>query len=155
VTADVHLVAAEANASVTAVCRVLDVPRSTAYARRAQGPSARQSDTDKLDVEIAATFREHKGRYGSPRVHRVLRARRPVSRKRIAARMRALGLWARRPKRFRRTTSTRCDTELALAALEHAVARRRPGPGLLHHTDRGSTYTASDYQARLASRRSV
>jgi predicted RNase H-like HicB family nuclease len=69
VTADVHLVAAEADAPVAAVCRVLDVPRSTAYARRAQEPSARQSDTDKLDVEIAATFREHKGRYGSPRVH--------------------------------------------------------------------------------------
>jgi transposase InsO family protein len=45
--------------------------------------------------------------------------------------------------------STQCDTELALRALNAAVARRRPGKGLLHHTDRGSTYTADDYQARL------
>jgi transposase InsO family protein len=45
--------------------------------------------------------------------------------------------------------SRRCDTALALHALEAAVARRRPGRGLLHHTDRGATYTAADYRARL------
>jgi transposase InsO family protein len=121
--------------------------------------------------------------------------------------MRALGLCARRPKHFRRTTqsdrshtpapnllarrfnwevpnrawagdityvwtaegwcylallvdlctraivgwalSDRCDTNLALRALDTAVARHRPAAGLLHHTDRGSTYTAADYRARL------
>ena len=30
-----------------------------------------------------------------------------------------------------------------------AVARRRPQSGLLHHTDRGSTYTSESYQALL------
>ncbi len=30
-----------------------------------------------------------------------------------------------------------------------AVARRRPQAGLLHHTDRGSTYTSESYQALL------
>jgi len=30
-----------------------------------------------------------------------------------------------------------------------AVARHRPKQGLLHHTDRGSTYTSADYQDRL------
>jgi len=39
-----------------------------------------------------------------------------------------------------------CDTELALRALTSAVERYRPAPGLIHHTDRGSTYTASDYR---------
>jgi transposase InsO family protein len=42
--------------------------------------------------------------------------------------------------------SSHCDTALALQALEVAVARRRPPHGLLHHTDRGSTYTAADYR---------
>jgi transposase InsO family protein len=28
--------------------------------------------------------------------------------------------------------------ELAVSALQHAVTRRRPPPGLVHHTDRGS-----------------
>jgi transposase InsO family protein len=121
--------------------------------------------------------------------------------------MRALGLRARRPRRFRRTTqadpshapapnvldrrfhwekpnqawtgdityiwtlagwvylailvdlctrkivgwavSRNCDTALALRALDAAVAMHRPPPGLLHHTDRGSTYTAELYRARV------
>ena len=32
-----------------------------------------------------------------------------------------------------------------------AVQRRCPEPGLLHHSDRGCTYTCEDYQAYLAS----
>ena len=41
-------------------------------------------------------------------------------------------------------------TELALAALRMAIAARRPMAGLVHHTDRGCQYTASDYGALLA-----
>ena len=41
-------------------------------------------------------------------------------------------------------------TELCLAALDDAVARRRPDPGLVHHSDRGCQYTSFDYQSRLA-----
>jgi transposase InsO family protein len=40
-------------------------------------------------------------------------------------------------------------TELPLQALEHALQRCGPVPGLLHHTDRGCQYTATAYQARL------
>jgi len=208
VTADVFLVAQEANASVSAVCRALDVPRSTQYARRGREQSPREKATAKLDVDVAAVFKESKGRYGSPRVHRELRARgRRVGRKRVAARMRAQGLVARRPKRWRRTTrsnpehspapnvldrrfnwpkpamawagdityvwtlagwaylallvdlcsrrivgwavSTRCNTALALEALNAAVGCHRPPPGLIHHTDQGSTYTAADYRERI------
>jgi transposase InsO family protein len=208
-TADVHLIAAEAHASVSAVCRTLGMPRSSAYARRARGrlACARELDNGKLDVEITATFHEHRGRYGSPRIHRLIRRLRPLARKRVAARMRVLGLQARHPKRFRRTTkvdptkavapnvldrqfqrerideawvadisyiwtqagwvylalivelctrgiigwavSQNCDTKLALTALEQAVARRRPPAGVIHHSDRGSTYTADDYRNRL------
>jgi transposase InsO family protein len=35
-------------------------------------------------------------------------------------------------------------------ALHMAVIRRRPAPGLLHHSDRGSQYTSDAYQQRLA-----
>jgi putative transposase len=38
---------------------------------------------------------------------------------------------------------------LVLTALEHALQRRQPQPGLLHHSDRGSQYASADYQARL------
>jgi putative transposase len=43
-------------------------------------------------------------------------------------------------------------TELALDALAMALARRRPGAGLVHHTDRGCQYTAAAYRAALAAR---
>ena len=39
--------------------------------------------------------------------------------------------------------------ELALAALEMALAARRPAPGLIHHTDRGVQYACGDYIQRL------
>lgn len=40
-------------------------------------------------------------------------------------------------------------TELVISALEMAWGRRRPAPGLIAHSDRGSQYTAHDYQALL------
>lgn len=207
-TADVHLLADETKTSVAAVCRALELPRSTVYARRKRPPSRRAQDTVQLDVEVAACHAESKQRYGSPRVHRALLGQgRHVSRTRVAARMQALGLRSKRAKRFRRTTradsahapspnllnreftkatpheawcgditfiwteegwvylallidlctrsivgwsvSEHCDAELALRSLNRAVASHRPGAGLLHHTDRGSTYTASAYRSRL------
>jgi putative transposase len=36
--------------------------------------------------------------------------------------------------------------ELAIAALTMAIQRRRPGAGLVHHSDRGSQYAAGDYR---------
>lgn len=38
--------------------------------------------------------------------------------------------------------------ELVVAALEMAVARRRPGPGLIHHSDQGSQYTSLIFTRR-------
>jgi putative transposase len=208
VTADVHLLADETRTSVAAVCRALELPRSSVYARRNRPPSRRAQDTALLDVEVTATHQSSKQRYGSPRVHRALRRQgRRVSRKRVEARMRALGLRSKRAKRFRRTTqadsahapspnllnrqfmraapheawcgditfvwteqgwvylallidlctrsivgwavSEHCDAELALRCLNRAAARHRPGAGLVHHTDRGSTYTAAAYRSRL------
>jgi len=178
------------------------------YARAKATLSARARDTLELDAAIREEFGESGSRYGSPRIHRVLRGKgRKASRKRVARRMQVLGLRARRPKRFRKTTeanakhvpapnildrrflweqpnqawvgdityvwtfrgwaylallvdlctrrivgwsvSEHCDTALALQALQNAVARHRPGPGLLHHTDRGATYTAGAYRRRL------
>ena len=207
-TLDVRLFAKEVGAPLAAVCRALSLPRSTMYARENSTLSARAVDTVELDAEIRGVFESNQGRTGSPRVHRELRRRgRRVGRKRVAARMKKLGLVARRRKRFRRTTqadpahvpapnlldrrfdwsepnqawvgdityiltvagwvylallvdlctrkavgwalSKNCDTDLALRALRNAVARERPPPGLLHHTDRGSTYTAKGYQDEL------
>jgi putative transposase len=41
------------------------------------------------------------------------------------------------------------DRHLAMRALDVALRRRRPGAGLLHHTDQGSPYASEDYQRVL------
>ena len=45
--------------------------------------------------------------------------------------------------------SNRLKRDLALQALNRAVALRSPPAGCLHHTDRGSQYCSYDYQKRL------
>jgi len=47
---------------------------------------------------------------------------------------------------------TTLSTQLPLAALDAALRRRKPLPGLLHHSDRGCQYTSGDYRRELASR---
>ena len=45
--------------------------------------------------------------------------------------------------------------ELCTSALEMAFARRRPGAGLLHHSDRGSQYASEAFRSALAGRDAV
>ncbi len=42
------------------------------------------------------------------------------------------------------------DTRLTLAALDKAIAARRPRAGLIHHSDRGVQYASGEYLARLS-----
>lgn len=50
-------------------------------------------------------------------------------------------------------TSATMPQELTLAALQVALGWRDPGPGLVHHSDRGSQYAAGDYRKVLRARR--
>jgi len=43
----------------------------------------------------------------------------------------------------------RIKKQLVIDALVMAIGRRRPGPGLVHHSDRGSQYASKDYQKLL------
>jgi transposase InsO family protein len=43
----------------------------------------------------------------------------------------------------------RLTASLATEALTMALWRRKPAPGLLHHSDRGVRYAAADYQRAL------
>jgi len=47
--------------------------------------------------------------------------------------------------------STSLDTSLTLEALKMAIARRRPGPGVTHHSDQGVQYASSEYVDELKS----
>ena len=44
----------------------------------------------------------------------------------------------------------RMTKELVIDALRMAWFRRRPPPGLIHHSDRGSQYCSHDFQKQLA-----
>lgn len=45
--------------------------------------------------------------------------------------------------------SKRIDGDLAVAALRMAIGQRKPGPGCIHHSDRGAQYLCDDYVALL------
>ena len=47
------------------------------------------------------------------------------------------------------TVSNRMKRDLAIRALDMAVALRKPPEGCIHHSDRGSQYLSHDYQKRL------
>jgi putative transposase len=51
--------------------------------------------------------------------------------------------------------SERMDRFLTVAALEQALLRRQPPPGLIHHSDQGSQYAAYEYQALLGRARAI
>jgi transposase InsO family protein len=41
--------------------------------------------------------------------------------------------------------------DLPLAALTMAISAQRPGPGLIHHSDRGVQYASEDYRKLMQS----
>ncbi|WP_267901361.1 IS3 family transposase [Cohnella faecalis] len=45
--------------------------------------------------------------------------------------------------------SDRMTKDLVIKALDRAYAQRRPGAGLLHHSDRGSQYASHEYQKKM------
>jgi putative transposase len=47
--------------------------------------------------------------------------------------------------------STALDTSLTLEALKMAIDRRKPGPGIIHHSDQGVQYASGEYVAELKS----
>ncbi len=61
-----------------------------------------------------------------------------------------MGLFSRRIVGWAMADSLR--GELTIDALTMAITRRDPGPGLMHHSDRGTQYAAGEYRALLASR---
>ena len=115
---------------VKTLCDGLGVSVSGYYARRSPGIRQRQQN----DVALLETIRvfQHSGRglYGSDHIHKRLKVQgNPCSRKRIARLMRQHGLNSKRRQKRRKGLSDR---------------------GLLHHSDRGSQYTANHYLKHLA-----
>lgn len=58
-----------------------------------------------------------------------------------------LDAWSRKVVGY--AISRNMDIRLTLAALKAAIATRRPAPGCIHHSDRGSQYAATEYRQLL------
>jgi transposase InsO family protein len=112
---------------IVVLCRVLEVTRAGYYAFVSRGPSKRDREDAHLVVAVRAVHTKSKNRYGSPRVHRALRAKGvTVGRNRVARLMRAEGLVARRPRRFCRTTDSAHNLPIAENVLDRSFRADAP-----------------------------
>ncbi len=207
---------------LSVVCYVLGVTQSGFHAWRDRPPSPRELERDRLRVDIRKVFDDQRGRYGAPRIYRVLceQSGYTGSLNRIQSLMRAMGLCAKAGKKFKVTTDSAhvlpiapnllaqdfsCDTsptstahakapdqvwlsdityiwtregwlyvcavldlftrrivgwaiaehmtrQLVLDALQMAAKVRRPPPGLIFHSDRGSQYASHEVRKWLKKR---
>jgi transposase InsO family protein len=96
------------------MCRALKVSKSGYFAWRHGPESGRRLEDRALTARIKAIHAEHKGRYGSPRVHRDLRFQGiGVGKKRVERLMREAGISARPPRRFVVTSDSNHDLPIA------------------------------------------
>ena len=112
---------------IALLCRVLGVSTSGFYAWLKR-PEPEHTKVDaRLAVEVAASHKRSRGRYGSPRVHADLRARGVhVGKKRVERLMREQGLAARRKRRFRKTTDSAHAQPIAPNVLERDFETSAP-----------------------------
>lgn len=95
-----------ANVSVKAICRVLEVSRSSYYAWLKRSLSERAKKNEELTEKIRFLHRESKERYGAPRITAKLRAEGfNHSRKRIAHLMKSAEIFGCARRKFRPCTT--------------------------------------------------
>jgi transposase InsO family protein len=93
--------------SVIKMAKVLGVRRSGYYAWEGREPSRHEQKDQEIAELIKGIFRDHYGRYGSPRVWEELKSLgMRVSRKRVERLMREQKLWARRRWKYVKTTNS-------------------------------------------------
>ena len=112
---------------VQAMCQVLGVSRSGYYAWKDRPSVGADPKTVELRAEISSAHRRSRGIYGSPRIHRELRARGiRVGKKRVERLMRESGLKGTQKRRFRCTTDSRHSLPIAPNRLNRNFDPGRP-----------------------------
>jgi transposase InsO family protein len=102
------------SAPLAVLCRCVGVSKTGFLAWRNRPPSPRAAADRQLSVAVETIHGQQKGRYGSPRIHKDLRAQgQRVSRKRVARIMRNLGISGDPPQR--RVCTTDSDHDLPVA----------------------------------------
>ena len=100
---------------VVVMCQVLDVSESGFYAWRKRPACQHTREDAQLTQEIRQVYATHRGRYGSPRVHRELKDQGyRTSRKRVARLMREADISVVRKRR--RVLTTKRDTTHPVAS---------------------------------------
>jgi transposase InsO family protein len=103
------------------MCRMLKVSKSGFYAWQARGDSQRTIEDEKLTVHIRAIFECFDRDYGSPRIHKELRAMGiRVGKKRVERLMAQEGLVAKQSRKFKTTT----DSSHTLPVSSNLVGRK-------------------------------
>ncbi len=112
---------------VSAVCRMLGVAKSGFYAWKTRPKPERARRDAQLAATVAAVHQKSRRTYGSPRVHRELRARGVrVGKKRVERLMRENGIQGRSKRRFKRTTDSRHGGPIAPNLLARRFAVSEP-----------------------------
>ena len=114
--------------AVEMMCRILRVTRSGYYAWKKRGESRRKRRDTVLLEKIRESYRESRGRYGSPNIHEDLRQwDYRCSRKRVARLMREAGLRAKTIRRFRVTTESKHTLPVAENLLQRQFSAEAAG----------------------------
>jgi transposase InsO family protein len=149
-----------AGRNVAKACHLLEVSKSAYYERRNGVPSEREVTDAALLEKIIAIFKESKGTYGAPRIHKELLHRHVAcGKRRVTKLMRQAGLEGRCKKRWRRTTVPDPQAELARDLIQRhfgpseEIDRRYVGDITYIATWEGWSYLATVID--LASRRVV
>ena len=110
------------------MCKVFKVTKSSYYRWLSEGPSDRWKENEALLIAIMDIFQESKDSYGSIRMTRELKERAwNVGQNRIANMMRAAGLHARKPKKFKVTTDSKHNYPVAPNILDREFHASNPG----------------------------
>lgn len=112
---------------IATMCRVLEVSPSGYYAWKGRPAPKRVSEDARLAADVSVAHKGSRGIYGSPRVHRELRAKGlRVGKKRVERLMRETGLRGRCKRRFVRTTDSKHDNPIAPNVLERRFETQTP-----------------------------
>ena len=190
------------------ICVTLDVSVSGYYRWLGRGPSKRDNDDMRLEIEVLAAHKRMRKTYGSVRLQEELADHGiDASLYRIRRIRKKLGLRCKQKKKFKATTNSRhslpvaenildqnfdvtapnqvwvtdityipteegwlylaghkdiytgelvgyamdsrMTKDLVVRSLLQAVPKKRPGSGLIHHSDRGSQYCSYEYRSLL------
>jgi transposase InsO family protein len=136
--------------SVRVMCDALEVSASGYYAWRGRPESPRAAENRALLAGIRRVHARHRGRYGAPRIHALLRAEgRLVSRGRVERLMHRHGIRAMTQRRFRVvTTDSNHSLPVADNLLDQTFLATRPNEIWLADityipTDEGWLYLAT------------